>query len=134
MIKFMLTFGVIATIIATYVYLDWSIFQIIGVVFLLAMVNTADEAGPVWRRTLLVALTFSLLVAGHFVVSDNIMYWGALLLSCALFIISFYSLYYLFNAERGAGSTLTVAFLGMIFTFPIAVYVLYLALSGLGYW
>ena len=134
MIKFIVTLGVIATMIATYVYLDWSFIQILGVAFVLGMVDTADERGPIWRRSLWVALAFSLLVAAHFVINDDFMYWGALLLSCVLFIICISLLKYLFTAERGAGSTLTFSFLGIIFIFPIAIYVLYLGMKGVGYW
>ena len=134
MIDFIITLGTIATMIATYVYLDWSIIQIFGVAFVLGMVYTADERGPIWRRSLWVALTFSLFVAGHFIIADNFIYWGALLLSCLLFMISISLVHYLFTAEPGAGSTLTFAFLGIIFIFPIAIYVLFLGMKGLGYW
>lgn len=134
MTKFIITFGILATTVATYVYLDWGVMQILGVWIVLVAVNTANENGPVWRRALLVSLAFSLMVLGHFVISDNFMYWGALLLSCVLFIVSFTCLHYLFNAEPGAGSTLTFAFLGIIITAPIAIYVLYEGMNGLGYW
>jgi len=134
MIEFIITLSILATAVASYMYLDWSIIQILGAAFVLVAVNTADEKGPVWRRTLLVSLTFSLMVLGHFVIYDSFMYWGALLLSGVLFITSISCLHYLFNAESGAGSTLTFAFLGIVSTAPIAIYVLYVGMSGLGYW
>ena len=134
MSKFIIIFGILVSIVATYIYLDWGVMQIIGVGFALVFVNTADENGPVWRRTLLVTLAFALMVLGHFVINDNVMYWGALLLSSVLFIASFSCLYYLFNHEPGAGSTLTFAFLAMIVTAPFAFYVLFVGMNGLGYW
>lgn len=134
MAKLIATFGAIAVMIATNLYLDWSFLQIMGVIFVLVAVDTADETGPVWRKRLLVGFAFSLMVLAHFVVADGVMYLGALIASCVLFMISIYSLVYLFNAEGGAGSTLTFAFISFIFFFPIAIYVLYIGMSGLGYW
>lgn len=134
MTKFIISFSAIAIMIATYIYLDWSFLQILGVCFVLIAAHTADEKGPVWRRGLLVSLVFTLMVLGHFVIDDNLMYWGALVVSCILFIVSIYSLNFLFTAKPGAGSVLTMALLGVIICFPTAIYVTYLGLNGLGYW
>jgi len=132
--KFIITFGSIAAVIAAYVYLDWSILQILGAVFLLMFAFVSDEKGPIWRKTLWVVLVLLLMVLGHFMINDNVMYWGAILLSALLFIISFFLLMGLINPESGAGSVLTVYFLGVIILTPIAVWTLYTGLNGLGYW
>lgn len=134
MIKFLIAFGIIAAMVATYVYLDWGFVQILGVAFVLAMVDTADKRGPVWRRGIWITLVFSLLVLGHFVIDDYFMYWGALLLAGLLFIISIALLYHLINPESGIGSVLTAYFIGLITLFPVAVYVLYVGMKGLEFW
>ena len=133
LIEFLVAFSVVATMTATKKYLNWSLLQDFGAAIVLVAVYVADKRGPVWRKSLLVALSFSLMVAGHFVIDDYYMYWGALLLSCVLFIASFYLLYFLLTAEPGWGSVLSIAFLGLVCSFPIAVYVLYFAMKGLGY-
>jgi len=134
MAKLMITFGVIAAMVATYVYLDWSIIQILGVAFVLVVVDSADENGPVWRRGLLVVLAFSLMVLGHFVIDDNFMNWGALLLAGVLFFVCIALLSEIFKFKPGDGSVLTAYFLGLIILVPIAVFVLYQGMKGLGYW
>ena len=132
-VKFMITIGVLAVIAATYVYLDWGILQILGVAFVLLTVATIDENGPAWRRGLFVALTFSILVLGHFVVDDNLMSWGALILASVLFFICITFISEIFKFKPGDGSVLTAYVLGLIIIFPIAIFFLYQGMTGLGY-
>jgi hypothetical protein len=134
MIGFLITALVLSVAVATYMYLDWGVLQILGIGFLLTMAHEADEKGPAWRRILWVIFAFSLLVLGHFIIDDTLFYWGALLLSGLLFFISIAMLFNLFNSKPGDGSVLTVYFLGLIILFPVGVWVLYVGLEGLGYW
>ncbi len=123
----------LVTAVATYVYLDWSIWQIFGVLFVVSFAYIADEEGPKWRQTLWAVLAFSLMVLAHFVVSDNILYWGELLLSAIFFLIAISALLALMNSKPGDGSVLTAYFLGLILCVPLGFLFLYQGLVGLGY-
>lgn len=134
MAGFITTFTAIATMVAAYVYLNWGIMQILGVAFILITVNAAVENKPAWQKNLLVIVVFSLMVLGHFVINDNIMNWGALLLSAVLLLICILLISGIYKLKPGDGSVLTAYVLGLIIFFPIAIYTLYQGMQGLGYW
>jgi len=120
--------------IITYIYLDWSILQIIGVSFLLIAADSAVDKKATWVRYLAVVTAFGVLVLGHFYIDDSWMNWGTLVISGILFIAAISALFGLINSKRGDGSVLTVMFLVFIISLPLAIYTLYSGLTGLGIW
>lgn len=134
MTKAIVTFSIIPTLIASYIYLDWGIMQLLGICFVIACIDSINEKRPVLQRVFWDLLALSLMVLGHFVIDDKFMDWGAILLSAILFFTSIALLYGLLNSKSGDGSVLTVYFLGIIIIFPLAIFILYQAMTGLGYW
>jgi len=132
--EIMATLVVLAAAIATYIYLDWSVLQIIGVAFLVLFASQVDEKGPVWRKTVWAMVTFSLTVLGHFFVSDNALYWIESVFSALLFALAAGSLIGMLKHKPGDGSTLTVYFLSLVISLPIALLLLYKGMTGLRYW
>lgn len=123
----------LATAVASYIYLDWGVLQIIGVMLVVLFAFEADEKGPMWRKTLWSLLVLSLMILAHFFMTDDVIYWIELVGSALLFLISVGLIFALINPEHGAGSVLTFYALGVIICVPIAVLLLYKGLSGLGY-
>ena len=133
MIGWFITIAVLATVVASYVYLDWNVLQIIGVAFVVTFASVVDEKGPKWRQVLWAILAFLLMVLAHFIVSDTVIYWGALLLSAIFFLLAVSAVFGLMNSKPGDGSVLTAYFLGLIISVPLGFLFLYQGLEGLGY-
>ncbi len=123
----------LATAAATYIYLDWTIWQIIGAGIILSVVFTALETEPMWRRVLGTLFVFSLMVLGHFFVTDTVLYWGELLLSAIFFLLAISSLFGAMSHKPGDGSTLTGYMLGLIVCILLGFWFLYQGLESLGY-
>lgn len=123
----------VTTAAATYIYLGWTIWQIIGAGLVLSAVFFIDERGPLWRRVLSALFVFSLMVLAHFFVTDTIFYWGELLLSAIFFLLAILSLFGAMSHKPGDGSTLTAYMLGLIICIPLGFLFLYQGLENLGY-
>ncbi len=123
----------LATAGATYLYLEWSVWQIIGAGLVLSVVFTIDERAPMWRRVLSTLFVFSLMVLAHFFVTDNVIYWGELVFAAFLFLMAILSLFGMMSHKPGDGSTLTAYFLGLIVCIPLGFLFLYQGLESLGY-
>lgn len=117
----------------TYVYLDWGILQIIGVMLVLAVVYELDEKGPKWRKLTWTMTAFGLMVMAHFFMADEAIYWIEIAGSVLLFLTAIGLFFSLATAGSGAGSVLTVYFLGIVLCVPIAIYLMILGLTGLAY-
>lgn len=117
----------------TYVYLDWGILQIIGVIFVLTFVYEMDEKGPKWRQILWTIAAFGVMVVAHFFMADNVVYWIEIAGSVLLFLIAITLFFSISTAGSGAGSVVTFYFLGIVFCVPIAIYLMTLGLTGLAY-
>ncbi len=119
----------IAVAVLCYIYLDWGILQLLGVTFLVSAPFSAFEKLSTASRLLLSAIIFGLLVAAHFYLNDSIFYASGLLLSAVLYLVAIGCLLGLINHKPGDGSLLTLYFLCIVFTTPLATYVLYTSLS-----
>lgn len=92
-----------------------------------------DEKGPVWRRALWPLMAFELMVAGHFLITDTVIYWIEIAGAVLLFMIAAGALFGMLNHKPGDGSTLTVFFLGFAICGLLGLLFLFLGLDGLGY-
>ena len=133
MIAWFLTIAGLATAVATYVYLEWSVWQILGALFVVTFAIVADEQGPKWRQALWAVLALLFMILAHFVVSDNVIYWGELLLSAIFFLLAVSAIFALMNSKPGDGSVLTAYFLGLVLSVPLGFLFLYQGLVGLGH-
>jgi hypothetical protein len=122
-----------AAALATYVYLDWSVWQIIGAALVVMFASIVDEKGPKWRQAVWGMLAFLSMVLAHFVVTDTVIYWGEILLSVIFFLLAVFTMFALMNLKSGDGSVGTAAFLGLIISVPLGFLFLYQGLEGLGY-
>jgi len=132
-IGWLITITALATVVASYVYLDWSILQIIGVALVVMFASVVDEKGPKWRQAIWGMLAFLSMVLAHFVVTDTVIYWGELLLSAIFFLLAVSAIFALMNSKPGDGSVLTAYFLGLVLSVPLGFLFLYQGLVGLGY-
>jgi hypothetical protein len=123
----------LATAAATYIYLDWTVWQIIGAAVVVMFASIVDEKGPKWRQTIWGMLAFLSMVLAHFVVTDTVIYWGELLLSAIFFLLAVSAIFALMNSKPGDGSVGTAYFLGLIICIPLGFWFLYQGLENLGY-
>lgn len=114
-------------------YIDWSFFQIVGVIFTLIIIfDMEDKSKTIWKRVPWAFLTLVCMVLIHYFVNDSILEWIKLIFSVILLFVSFFSLINIFNLKPGDGSVLTVYMLMLIFSAPVGLYMLFNAFDVLG--
>jgi len=133
MIQSLISLIVLGVAVATYMYLDWGILQILGAGLVVLVVYDLDEQGPVWRKAFTAFLAFAFMVAAHFVVTDSVIYSAELVGAGLLLLASIGFVFGMLKHKPGDGSTLTVFFLGLIICAPLGFFFLHQGLAGLGY-